>query len=64
VAIPAPKTMFMGVPGRKLGLFPTSPTVYWKWRTWLRPFEWSDALVWVVVCDNMGDPLPPPMLQL
>jgi len=55
-----PKTMFLNVVGRKLGLFPTSPTLHRKWRTWLRTWEFSDALVWVVVCDNAGDPLPHP----
>jgi hypothetical protein len=58
--IPVPKTMFMGVVGRKLGMFATSPTIHWKWKTWLRTIEFSDALVYVVVCDNLGDPLPHP----
>jgi hypothetical protein len=61
VAIPVPKMMFMGVTGRKLGLLPTYPVVVWNWRSWLRVDEFSDALVWVVVCDNLGDPLPPPL---
>jgi hypothetical protein len=56
--IAVPKTMFMGISGRKIGLFPTSPAVYWHWKTWLHPHQWSDALVFVVVCDNSGDPLP------
>jgi len=59
--IGVPRTMFMGVSGRKIGLFPTNPTIHRRWKTWLRTFAYSDALVYVVVCDNLGDPLPNPM---
>jgi len=57
-AIPVPRSMFLGVAGRKIGLFPVSPSVHWQWITWLHRVEFSDALVFVVVCDNLGDPLP------